>query len=158
MSREKSIYRITNSGYIKCYIGSTCEKLSKRMERHRQAYSKYNRGKTNKRISVFDVFDEFGVEDCKVELIENYPCSSKEELLRREGHYIKNWECVNKNIPHRTDRERKDLALDYYYKNKDTIAERRLEKVQCPLCQGWFSNYYLKIHIQTKKAHPEEEQ
>ena len=32
------IYKITDVGYNKCYIGSTCESLSKRMERHRKQY------------------------------------------------------------------------------------------------------------------------
>ena len=83
------IYKITDTGYNKVYVGSTCESLSKRIERHRAKYSSYKTGKTNKNLSVFEIFDEFGIEDCKIELIENYPCSCKEELLRREGHYIK---------------------------------------------------------------------
>jgi hypothetical protein len=28
---------------------------------------------------VFDIFDEFGIENCKIELIENYPWKRKEE-------------------------------------------------------------------------------
>ena len=35
------IYKITDVGYNKCYIGSTCENLSKRMERHRKQYKEY---------------------------------------------------------------------------------------------------------------------
>ena len=36
--------------------------------------------------------------------------------------------------------------------------KKQLEKVQCPLCQGWFSKNYLQIHLRTKRAHPEEEE
>ena len=89
------IYKITDIGYNKTYVGSTCESLSKRIERHRAKYNNYKTGKTNSKISVFDIFDEFGIENCKIELIENYPCNCKEELLRREGHYIKNTDCVS---------------------------------------------------------------
>ena len=32
----------------------------------------------------------------EIELVENYPCNSKEELEKKEGEYIKNNECVNK--------------------------------------------------------------
>jgi hypothetical protein len=49
--------------------------------------------------------DEFGIENCKIELIENYPCNSKEELLKREGWYIKVTECVNKMVAGRTKQE-----------------------------------------------------
>ena len=35
------IYKIVDVGYNKCYIGSTCESLSKRMERHRKQYKEY---------------------------------------------------------------------------------------------------------------------
>ena len=146
------IYKITDIGYNKCYIGSTCEKLSKRMERHREGYSTYNRGKTNTRISVFDLFDEFGVKDCKIELIENCPCYHKEELLRREGHYIKNIDCINKNIPHRTEEEKLEFAREYYYKHKDKILERHLEKVECPFCHRIMSQYYVAIHQKSKNC------
>eukprot|EP00438_Fugacium_kawagutii_P003455 Skav217386 [mRNA] locus=scaffold532:105398:105889:+ [translate_table: standard] len=146
------IYKITDIGYNKCYIGSTCEKLSKRMERHREGYSRYNRGKAKTRLSVFDLFDEFGSENCKAELIEDYPCNSREELLRREGHYIKNVDCLNKVIPHRTEQERKDVALEYYYNNKEQILEKRLEKVECPYCHRVMSQYYVPLHQRSKNC------
>ena len=34
--------------------------------------------------------------DKKMELIENHPCHSKQELLKREGFHIQNAECVNR--------------------------------------------------------------
>ena len=42
------IYNITNVGYNKYCIGSTCESLSKRMERHRKHEREYTAGKTRK--------------------------------------------------------------------------------------------------------------
>ena len=52
------IYKIVDVGYNKCYVGSTCESLSKRMERHRNSYNQYLQGKYNKARS-FELFDEF---------------------------------------------------------------------------------------------------
>ena len=52
------IYKITYIGYNKFYVGSTCENLSKRIERHRTKYNNSETGKTNSKISVFDIFDE----------------------------------------------------------------------------------------------------
>ena len=40
-----NIYKIVVVGYNLCYLGSTCEKLSKRMERHRADYKIYVDGK-----------------------------------------------------------------------------------------------------------------
>ena len=59
------IYKIVDVGYNKMYIGSTCEDLSKRMERHRTAYKKYLRsGKRDTNAHL--LFDEYGVENCKI--------------------------------------------------------------------------------------------
>ena len=90
------IYKITDVGYNKCYIGSTCESLSKRMERHRKQYKEYIKGRMKKKTTAIDIFNEFGIENCTIELIENYPCQSKEELFKREGGHIKATECVNR--------------------------------------------------------------
>ena len=97
-------------------------------------------------MSAIEIFDEFGIEDCKIELIENYPCNCKEELLRREGHYIKSIDCVNNVIPHRMEEERKEVAREYYYKNKEKILEKHLEKMECPFCKHVMSQYYVPIH------------
>ena len=65
------IYKVVDIGYNKMYIGSTTESLSKRMERHRDKYKDYLKGKTDN-TRVYWLFDEFGVQNCKIELIENY--------------------------------------------------------------------------------------
>ena len=86
------IYKIVDVGYNKCYIGPTCESLSKRTERHRSQYSPYLEGKRQYLTSSFFLFDEFG----KIEWIEDYPCSSKKELEKREGEHQQKNDCVNK--------------------------------------------------------------
>ena len=35
-------------------------------------------------------FDEFGVENCKMVLIEECPCQNSKQLDKREGEYIEN--------------------------------------------------------------------
>ena len=115
------IYRITDLSYTKFYYGSTCETLSQRMARHRAKYTTYLKGGiTNTRS--FDLFDEFGVENCKIELVELYPTNSKEELRQREGYYIQNNDCINKCVPRRT-------AKQHYHDNYEyCIAQRRAYK------------------------------
>ena len=98
------IYKIWDASYSKCYIGSTVEKLSTRMARHRDKYKQYLNGRYAF-TSSFSLFDEFGCENCKIELIENYPCDSKQELHAREGQHIRKTDCVNKVIAGRTSKE-----------------------------------------------------
>ena len=119
------IYKIVDRGYNMCYFGSTIESLSKRMTRHRRHYTLHQEDRFS-RVSVFDIFDEYGVENCKIELVEGFPCSSVEELNRREGFYIQNNACVNKNVAGRTVKE-------WYQDNKETRAEQaRQWKVNNP--------------------------
>lgn len=87
------IYKIWDNGYNVCYIGSTTEELSKRMARPKEAYKSWVRGTIKGGPSSFQLFDEFGFESCKIELLENYPCNSREELMAREGHQREN-ECI----------------------------------------------------------------
>ena len=85
------------------YIGSTCESLSKKMERHRTQYNHYIKGKIKKKTTAIYIyiFNEFAIENCKIELIETYPCNNKEELLK-EGSHIKATKCVNRQVAGRT--------------------------------------------------------
>ena len=91
---KDQIYKIVSPDFKQCYIGSTCEELSQRMARHRYHYTAYLKGKRPKTRS-FELFDEFGFENCKIYWIENFSCSSKKKEAR-EGYYIETSECVNK--------------------------------------------------------------
>ena len=98
------IYKITDVGYSECYIGSTVQPLASRMSSHRSNYEDYRNGKYA-RVSVFDLFDKYLLENCKIGLIEHYPCKDREELRKREGYWIKLEECVNKRIAGRTKQD-----------------------------------------------------
>ena len=94
---NSKIYQIIDIGYNKCYIGSTTEELSMRMARHRGKYKSFLSGNYSC-VSSFDLLNEYGVENCKIELIEYYKCDTLQELRKREGEHILNTECVNKNL------------------------------------------------------------
>ena len=128
------IYKITDVAYTKCYIGSTIELLRRRMAHHKHKYKHYlsdkNDTNSNSR-SANSLFDEFGVENCKIELIEMYPCNSKIELEKREGEHIATNKsiCVNKRVAGRTSeewrRENRELHSARARKWKEENAERR---------------------------------
>ena len=146
------IYKITSYLTDDIYIGSTTKKLlCQRMTTHRSDYQRWKNGKTNK-LTAFDIFDKVGMENCKIELLELFPCSSNDELSAREGYYIRNMVCVNKNIAGRTKKEYREdnkdtiseMEKQYYKDNIDTILERHKQyskvKVSCgcgvQICQG----------------------
>lgn len=103
------------------YIGSTTQKyLSDRMSSHRNKYKLWKDGKDDNKYSVFDIFQKYGVENCNIYLIENYPCESKNELHAKEGYYIKMTKCVNKNIAGRTVKQ-------WFEDHKEQIQEYKKE-------------------------------
>ena len=123
------VYLITDLNYTKIYYGSTCESLSQRMARHRYSYERHLRGKYGK-IQVFDLFDEFGIENCKIELAEHCACNSKEELLKCEGSYIRNNECVNKKQVSRTPKEYREEKHEYIQFQRNIYKELHPDKIK----------------------------
>ncbi len=113
---KAKIYKIYSYENDDVYYGSTCETLSQRMAKHRFNYKMYKNGKFRFTTS----FKILELTSAKIELVENCPCNSKEELLQREGYYINNNNCVNKYIPGRTMKE-------YYQANKKKINEKHKE-------------------------------
>jgi hypothetical protein len=108
--KKGKIYKIVDLNEEMIYVGSTCQKLSQRMASHRMKYRRLDY------CSSYDIFDKYGVENCEILLIENYPCNSKEELHKKEGEYIRQLNCVNKNISGRNQKQ-------YQQDNKDKIKE-----------------------------------
>jgi len=112
------------------YIGSTTkEYLSQRMTSHRGDYGKWKNGKRDK-IRSFCLFEKYGIENCKIILLENCPCDSKDELLSKESFYIRSLKCINKIVPDRTVQEyRKDNKERIAYIKKQ-YRENNIEKIK----------------------------
>jgi hypothetical protein len=104
---EGKIYKIEPINPINIddvYIGSTTKKLiEERFNGHIYDYERYKNGKYHY-ITSFKLFDKYGIENCKITLIENCPCSNVYELLRREAYYINLIKCIN-------------ISMKYKYKN-----------------------------------------
>jgi hypothetical protein len=134
------IYKIVDNGYNKCYIGSTIEALSSRMAKHRSGYRNYlSGGNSHYRCNVWDMFDEYDLENCKIELIEEFPCENKMQLLKREGFHIQNTNCVNKRVEGRTKQEYMfEYNAQYRENNKQKLKEHNSEKIVCEICQSCY--------------------
>jgi len=97
------------------YIGSTLNPLYKRKGQHKNVYNLWLKNNNNY-VSSFEIIK---YDDAYIELVENYPCNSREELLRREGQIIRETKnCCNKRVAGRTKNEC----------DKDNIQQRNVQK------------------------------
>ena len=110
------IYKIESHLGNKIYIGSTTkERLCQRMDTLRHNYDSW-KNNTSELTTAYEIFEEYGVNNCQLVLLESFPCTCKDELESRKAFYIKSMDCVNKVIPQRTKKE-------YREDNKDKIKE-----------------------------------
>ena len=171
---KTKIYKIWSPQGDKIYIGSTTkEYLSQRMTAHRNNYKSWKKDSTRSKLTSYDLFDEYGLANCFIELLEEKECTSKDDKNKLEGHYIRTMSCVNKHIPDRTTKE-------YYQENKahlnacqrkwheenkekhneckniykvmynDVNKEYINEKFTCE-CTGKYTRYHKKGHERSKK-------
>ena len=114
--KNGKIYKLQiNDGNF--YIGSTRTDLRKRLYEHK------SRSKNEPEIKLYKHIGE-NWENVKIILIENFPCNSRQELLKKEDEYIqkelKNELCLNS---HRASITKKE----YYETNKEKIREKQKE-------------------------------
>ena len=166
------IYKIINSIDNKLYIGSTTLTLRARLQCHRSLAKTRN-------PRVYAHLNEIGWNNVDIELLEPYPCKSKEELCIREQHYI---ELLNPELntrravggPCEHGRQKyqckecggSGICEHGRQKNQckecggSAICEHGGHKYQCKKCNGdkyhcdvcdqnFCSNYTLKRHITT---------
>lgn len=150
MYQNSKIYKLVNNSLNLTYYGSTTQPLAKRFYDHERSTGNYRKCKSA---------DLFASGECKIYLVEEFPCETREELLKRERYWIDNNECVNKCRPCITEEERKAYkkewngrpenlkkVRDYKERNKQTLAKIRREKVECDKCGKEMTKYNLKRH------------
>ena len=125
------VYAIRSHQTEQVYIGSTVERLSARMSKHRSDYKRYKAGKVRD-ITSFKMLD---YPDAYIELLEKHPCLCREELERLEGQYIRaEPNSVNKIVPGRTQaeyyRDNIEKIKLYYQDNVEKIKAYKKEYYQ----------------------------
>ena len=132
------IYIIRNTENKLIYIGSTTQPLSKRFYAHKMSLTGKDKG-----MKLYSAMREIGTDKFYIELIETFPCDSKEKLLSREGHYIRLHDSFkngyNSVISGRTtsqwlkDNEEvlKEKSKTYYCNNIDKIKQYREQIFEC---------------------------
>ena len=113
------IYKLVSNISNDIYIGSTVNKLSHRLNAHKN--------KANECVSK-QLFANDAV--IQIILIESYPCNNKMELRAKEHHYITTLVCINKKIPFITDiviinGDKKEWDKAYRIEHVAEIAARK---------------------------------
>jgi hypothetical protein len=118
------IYKIHSTKGEKVYIGSTKKKyLCARKADHLSTY-RLNKGR---HCASYDLFDEYGVENCSFVLLEECPL---EQRFIRERWWIENTpHIVNENRPFITEEEHAKLKADSHQRVKaEQTEEKKKEK------------------------------
>ena len=111
------IYKIVGNENV--YIGSTCQSLDIRLRQHNYNYKCWLNGK---KVSILTSHKCVVDPNHFIELLELCQCSSKVELHNCERKWIEQLDCVNKNIPAKTQ-----TPAEYYKENKVKIKEKQNE-------------------------------
>ena len=126
--QKAKIYKLCSPSKNLVYYGSTVETLAQRLSKHKNNYKTYKADNNKKYLTSYLVLE---CEDYKIELIEEYSCNNKEQLIKKESEYIKANECVNKRIEGRTHNEwvdkNKDKLKQYF---KDYYQRKKQEQVK----------------------------
>ena len=118
--KRGKIYKLQSNQTDVIYYGSTIEDiLTNRLSGHRSQYKRWLENKTNY-VTSFEIVK---YDDCKIILVENYPCNTKSELLARENYYIQNNECINKQIAY-TGMSKEEYKKYHYEKNSEIVKLR----------------------------------
>ena len=107
------IYKRLNTITDDVYVGSTCQPLRKRLYEHKAKIGspRYEKNK------LYCKMHELGFDNFYIELIENYPCSTREELRAREGEWIRKIATLNKLIAGRDSK-------GYYDDNAELLRQK----------------------------------
>ena len=127
---KAKIYKILNTINESCYIGSTCQPLSKRMAKHRSVMNSC--GKKDRLL--YTSMRELGVNNFYIELIiELNDIQNIEQLRKVEGEYIRQLGTLNMTVAGRSKTQweeehkehLKELAKQRYIENIEDIKAKK---------------------------------
>jgi Uri superfamily endonuclease len=151
MNYKGIIYKvepIENGDEGDIYIGSTMLTLKERITRHKSSYKRFINKQNKHKITIYNIFNKYGYENCNFKIIENLENETKEdlkiELFKKEAFNIKNIKCVNKYIPLRNNKQYRNDHRErlrehkkiYYNDNKDHFKkynENNKDKIRMSL-------------------------
>jgi hypothetical protein len=123
------LYKIEGPSGRQCYVGSTIKSLKKRLAKHKNSF-KERKKDSKRKLTVYDLFEKYGAENCNIVLLELFPCTTKQELFSREGFWIKQLDSVNRCVPGRTPAEYCKDNIEKIRQNTKAYYEKNKQKIQ----------------------------
>lgn len=110
------------------YIGSTINHPRYRLNNHKKDSI------TFPDRNVYAHINTIGWENVKLQIVQQYPCDTKEELHQLEDEYIKeslgDMYCLNHIRACVSDKERRENVANYYLANREKIIEQHREYLE----------------------------
>ena len=138
------IYKLWSLNTEEFYIGSTTQTLCKIMSKH-----KCDAHTCRKPCRLYITMNELGIDNFRIELVELFPCGSKDELRKREGEVIRELKPqLNALIAGRSAQEYRNDTKEY----KKEYDKKYYEINQCKkkLYQRMYENEH-QDYIKTQK-------
>jgi len=140
---HSKIYKIICNDTGKQYIGSTILPIEKRLKKHKCDKKQYEDDKSYSfKCASYELLD-----NCRIELIEEYNCEIEKELKIREQYHIENNECVNYIRAKGLGKSACDK--EYREKNKEKIKARKGRVVNCE-CGVSYTHDHASRHKRSK--------
>jgi len=125
------IYKITCNETGESYYGSTICSLNRRMTLHKSGCKDWKEGKSHY-VTSFSIIERGNY---LYSIIETVECEDKKQLAVLERKYIEENDCVNKQIPGRSNKEwhedhreqKKEYDIQYNETNKEKKREQNKE-------------------------------
>jgi hypothetical protein len=174
------VYRIVHLQSDVQYVGSTTQEPRKRWQHHKSNFKRWLEGKTEKKLSIFGYFLQYGIENFKLLVSKQYQVCDVAHLRVYEQLLANKLRCVNKcasfvipwlqpeqlkvyRASHREFiRERgraqyhanREARLEYRKKyrqaNREKITADQKAKTTCE-CGSVITRYYLPRHRKSPK-------
>lgn len=144
------IYKLVCNVTGDVYYGSTVEKtLARRLSGHIRDYKSYLKG-NHAYVTSFSIIEKG---DYDIVLVEKYNCETKDDLRKRERHYVEDNVCINKQIPNKFNSVGfKKYHENYRIENKDRLNRLRKKPCKC-VCGHIYSNRNKSRHFRSKIHH-----
>ena len=143
------IYKLISNQTDDVYYGSTIENvITNRLSKHRIDYRRWINNKSHY-VTSYEVVK---YDDCKIILVENFPCNTKYELTAREQYYIESNKCINKNKAP-TGLTVKEYNKEYYkndYENRSERLKRNEEHIK-EVSKKYREIHMEEIHLKLRK-------
>ncbi len=107
------------------YVGSTTQRLCSRLTGHKADSLKTHIYSNH---SLYSIIGDWG--NWYIELYENFPCETKEELNKREGEIIRLIGTLNKQIAGRTRKEWRQENAELIKEKKKIYQQQHQEEIK----------------------------